>query len=67
MSPFDVPTFLQSIRARYAPERSTPQRQIYWVAKGRSKTDGNWILATVNKGVATLAWFPMESCPCEDN
>jgi hypothetical protein len=67
MSPFDVPTFLKQSKARYAPERSTPSRQIYWQPKGRSKTDGNWILVTVRKGVATLAYFPMERCPCEDN
>ena len=67
MSPFEVPTYLLKKKARYAPERSTPQRQIYWQAKGRSKTDGNWILVTIRKGVATLAYFPMERCPCEDN
>jgi hypothetical protein len=67
VSIFDVPKYLASMKATYAPERSTPSRQIYWKAKGRSKTDGNWILVTAKGGVATLAYYPMEKCPCEDN
>jgi hypothetical protein len=61
---FSLPKRIQQLRAQYVPEKSTPTRQLYWIAKGRGG-DGKWVLVTSRRGVATLAFFPMERCPCE--
>lgn len=61
---YNLPKRLQQLKARFVPEKSTPTRQLFWVAKGK-RGDGKWILVTSRRGVATLASFPMERCPCE--
>jgi hypothetical protein len=66
VSLFQLPTRLGQLKAQFVPERSTKGRQLYWQPKGRSKTDGVWIMVTARRGVATLGFYPMERCPCED-
>jgi len=58
---YELQSRLRQLSATFVPEKSDSKKHLYW-----SKKNQFWVLVTVNSGMAKLAFFPMERCPCED-